>query len=158
MTRSLLLAVSLVCALAAESRPQTAPVNVSKPAAVRLDSALVSKPAGSSLRLMQCFQENAARPFSSYLARNAWRAYGLETYEMSRLQCAVAGADMGLTLGLIAGAAGMMSGALDEKQGWYVAGAAAALGALFGGAVKADDPSFRIRLRWDDSDRESRRR
>ncbi|UCG53357.1 MAG: hypothetical protein JSW58_07335 [Candidatus Latescibacterota bacterium] len=74
--------------------------------------------------------------------------FGYETYRLSRLECAIQGADIGMTLGLAVGALGMTTGAWDERTSWYLAGAMAALGAFFGGSAKADDPRWNLRVRW----------
>ena len=50
---------------------------------------------------------------------------------------------------------GASSGMFDEETSWYMVGAAAALGALFG-TMKADDPKFSVRLRWEPSDYDRR--
>lgn len=73
---------------------------------------------------------------------------GYETYRAPAYQCALRGAGAGMSLGMAAGAFGMMTGAWDERRAWYVAGAAAAAGALLG-TVKSDDPEWNIRIRWD---------
>jgi hypothetical protein len=72
---------------------------------------------------------------------------GFETYRATRRECALQGAGMGMRLGMAAGAFGMMAGAWDEKETWYIAGAMTALGALYGGLFKADDPKFNLRVR-----------
>lgn len=74
------------------------------------------------------------------------RFYGLERYELTRLDMALEGAGRGMTLGLFAGAIGTTAGLFGEETAWYVAGGMAALGALLGGAQ--DDPALRIRYRW----------
>ncbi len=38
----------------------------------------------------------------------------------------------------------------DENTSWYMAGAAAAAGAILGGTAWADNPSWDIRVEWDD--------
>jgi hypothetical protein len=48
----------------------------------------------------------------------------------------------------------MAVGAWDEGAAWYIAGAAALAGALLGGTIKAEDPKFRVRLRWEADERE----
>lgn len=125
----------------------------SEPAVLPLDSSLVFVPLDESGVLSRRFEENTARPLSAYLAVGADRFYGFERYELSKAQCALYGADSGVTLGLIAGALGMSAGLWDERTAWYIAGAAAVLGALRGASM-ADEPAFRVRLRWDDTDRQ----
>lgn len=118
---------------------------------VELDSAIVFQPLGESGVFSRRFEQNTARPLTTYLAVSADRFYGIERYELSRTQCALVGADTGLTLGLMAAALGMTAGLWDDETGWAIAGAAAVLGALRG-ASKSDEPEFRIRLRWEDPD------
>ena len=59
---------------------------------------------------------------------------------------------MGMTMGMIAGAMGMTAGLWDEKSSWYIAGAMAALGAIWG-HTKADDPGWTVRVRWEPESR-----
>ena len=125
----------------------------STPVVVRLDSNLVFTQLDEDRVLAQRLKQNTARPLTGYLSVSADRFYGIEHYELSKFQCAVLGADKGLTLGLIAGALGMTAGLWDERASWYIAGAAAALGILRGSSM-ADEPQFRVRIRWDDGDRE----
>ena len=87
--------------------------------------------------------------FSMDHARNIDRLSGFERYRASRLECTYRGIGMGATFGMAAGAFGMMTGAWDERSAWYIAGATAALGALYGGAIKADDPEWNLRIRWE---------
>jgi hypothetical protein len=124
----------------------------SKPAVAQTDSSLALVPLDDGHVLSQRLEENAARPLSTYLAVGAREFYGIERYEMTRLECALTGLDSGLTLGLFAGALGMTAGLWEERTAWYVVGAAAALGALRG-VSKADDPAFRVQLRWENPDR-----
>ncbi len=123
-----------------------------QPSVVRLDSSLVFTPLDEGNLLSRRLEQNTARSLSAHLAVSASRFYGIERYEMSKVQCALTGADAGLTLGLIAGALGMTAGLWDERTAWYLGGAAAALGTLWGASM-ADEPKFRVRIRWDDSDR-----
>jgi hypothetical protein len=128
---------------------------VSSGSVVRLDSNLVFTPPTEDDPLAFRFQSNTARPLSAYLSTSADRFYGFERYKLSRLECAWEGAGMGMTLGMIAGAAGMASGLFDEEESLYAVGAAMALGALFG-AMKADDPNFSVRLRFEPADYDRR--
>jgi hypothetical protein len=122
---------------------------------VELDSNLVLTRVEIDDPLKFRFQSNTAKPLSAYLSTSAERFYGFRYHKLSRLECAWQGAGTGMTLGMIAGAAGMMSGAFDEDEAWYLVGAAAALGAIFG-TMKADDPKFNIQLRWEPSDYDRR--
>ena len=72
---------------------------------------------------------------------------GYEVYRLSRMRCTIKGAGMGATAGFMAGAFGEMAGAWDEKSCWYIAGAMAAFGALYGGGVKADDKEWNLQIR-----------
>lgn len=74
--------------------------------------------------------------------------YGYEFYKASTYECVLRGAGAGMSMGMAAGAFGMMTGAWDERRAWYIAGAAAAAGAIFG-KVKSDDPGWSIRVRLD---------
>jgi len=154
MTRTIVLIVCLFFAHPSGVDSQTSGGDRTSERVVRADTSLVLPAAGNRDPLTLRLEENTARPLSTYLATNAERFVGIERYELSRLQCAMSGAEMGFQYGLFAGAAGLASGAWDERTGWYIAGAAALAGAIFGGTAKADDPGFRVRLRWDDSDRD----
>ena len=158
MTRTIVLTVCLFFAHPSGVGSQTPAGSHPEERAVRTDTSLALPPAGNRNPITLRLEENTARPLSTYFDRNAERFMGLERYELSRFQCAVSGAEMGFQYGLFAGAAGLASGAWDERTGWYIAGAAALAGAIFGGTAKADDPGFRVRLRWDDSDRDPRGR
>lgn len=86
----------------------------------------------------------STRPaFDTHALLGGYRVYRASPYEM-----ALRGAGAGMTMGAMAGAMGMMTDAWDEDEAWYVAGAAAALGAIFG-ISKSDDPEWNIRIRWD---------
>ena len=74
--------------------------------------------------------------------------YGYRVYRASPYECALQGMGAGMTVGMAAGALGRMTGAWDERRAWYVAGAAAAAGALLG-TFKSDDPEWNIRIEWD---------
>jgi len=154
MTRTIVLIFCLFFAHPSGVGSQTSGGDRASERVVRTDTSLALPPAGNRDPITLRLEENTARPLSTYFDRNAERFIGLERCELSRFQCAVSGAEIGFQYGLFAGAAGMTSGAWDERTGWYIAGAAALAGAIFGGTVKADDPGFRVRLRWDDSDRD----
>jgi hypothetical protein len=153
-SRTLFLVAALLCGYSTQAASQTPADSLPTRAVVHVDSSFVVAPLGDSVPSTRRFEENTARPLSTYLSVNATRLCGYEWREMSRFECAIEGVDVGLTCGLVAGAAGMMSGAWDEPTAWYIAGAAAMVGALFGGTVKADDPRFRVRLRWEPSERD----
>lgn len=94
----------------------------------------------------------AAEPPLSILLRSGGAArsmYGYETYRATRIECMLTGAGAGATLGLAAGALGSMSGAWEDDTAWLIGAAMAAVGAFYGGAVKADDPGWNLRIRWD---------
>ncbi len=88
--------------------------------------------------------------FSVRKQRPANSLMGYEIYRASRMQCTVKGASAGATLGLMAGAFGEMVGAWDDDTSWYIGGAMAAFGALYGGKIKADDDGWSLQIRWDD--------
>lgn len=73
---------------------------------------------------------------------------GYRVYRASPLECTLRGMGAGMTAGMAAGAFGMMTGAWNEREAWYVAGAAAAFGAILG-RVKSDDPEWNIKIKWD---------
>lgn len=100
------------------------------------------------LRTDERFRSSTVLPFSSHSDINTHTMFGYRVYRASRYECALQGAGAGMTMGMAAGAFGMMSGAWDEREAWYIAGAAAAVGAIFGTA-KSDDPEWNIRIRWD---------
>jgi hypothetical protein len=122
---------------------------------VELDSSLVLTPGKADDPLTFRFQSNTAKPLSAYLSTSAESFFGFRYHKLSRMECAWQGAGTGMTLGMIAGAAGMASGMFDEDTAWYMVGAAAALGAVFG-AMKADDPKFNVQLRWEPLDYDRR--
>lgn len=112
-----------------------------------LDSSTVAS-SGSLLFLPDHFYRmSTTLTFSMRPHMSADRLYGFERYKASPLECAYQGAGMGMTLGMAAGAFGMMAGAWDERETWYIAGAMAALGSLYGGIFKADDPKWNLRIR-----------
>ncbi len=100
------------------------------------------------LRTDERFRSSTVLPFSTSFGINTHTMFGYRVYRASRYECALQGAGAGMTMGMAAGAFGMMSGAWDEREAWYIAGAAAAMGAIFGTA-KSDDPEWNIRIRWD---------
>jgi hypothetical protein len=83
-----------------------------------------------------------------YLAARFNRLYGIEQYEISPLQAVFESAEKGASLALFAGALGTTFAGWDEDTTWYLMGAAAAAGALWGGA-HADEPGWRVRYRWE---------
>ena len=86
---------------------------------------------------------------SSAFSGRAERLLGYETYRATPSQCAWMGAAAGMTAGGAVGAFGMMTGAWGEDETWAIAGAAAALGAIYGGLFKADDPDWNLHIRWE---------
>jgi hypothetical protein len=83
-----------------------------------------------------------------YLAARFNRLYGIEQYEISPLQAVFESAEKGASLALFASALGTTFAGWDEDSTWYLMGAAAAAGALWGG-VHADEPGWRVRYRWE---------
>ena len=119
------------------------------PDTVPVDSSAVS-PTRSLLFLPDRFyQTGTTLTFSMKPQSDHLRLFGYRKYEATRLECAYQGAARGVTLGMAAGAFGMMVGAWDEEETWYIAGAMAALGALYGGFIKDDAPSWKLRIRYD---------
>jgi hypothetical protein len=113
----------------------------------RVDT-IVVKPRPSCLALPGHYY----RPSVSYELSAAERPQtpnlsGIEVYRLSRMRCTIKGAGMGATAGFMAGAFGEMMGAWDEKSSWYLAGALAAFGALYGGGLKADDSGWNLQIR-----------
>ncbi|HSG29500.1 MAG TPA: hypothetical protein VLA34_13555 [Candidatus Krumholzibacterium sp.] len=91
--------------------------------------------------------------FSVRRNQTANRLLGYEYYRASKMQCTMDGAGLGASLGLMLGAFGEMTGAWNEKTSWALGGAMAAMGAFYGGKMKADDPGWYLRVRWDDKER-----
>jgi hypothetical protein len=150
----------LVCAHASSARSQSSLLssrlelqfqNRMLAGIVLPDSHAVLVPRGSVGVSDRNILGTTARPLSS-LSMTAYplRFYGLEHCELSRMDCIVQGADMGLTAGLFMGALGSTTGILDSENAWYVVGAMAAMGALLGGTSWAKDPKWRIRYRWEE--------
>jgi hypothetical protein len=96
--------------------------------------------------LREYFHRSAS---AGYLAAGTARLYGIEAYEVSRLAVALEGAERLASAALFVGALGTTFAGWDERSSLYFAGAAAAAGALWGGAVHGDDPRWRVRYRWD---------
>lgn len=95
------------------------------------------------------YKPETSLPQSIYLGKGNSTLLNFEVYRASRLECALQGASAGMTLGMATGAFGMMTGTWDERSAWYITGAMAAFGAIFGGTVKADDPTWNLRIRWE---------
>lgn len=93
-------------------------------------------------------QPNTGIPAGTYLTTYNAHLYGLETYEMSRVDLALEGVGMGASVGLLAGAVANTIGVWDEDKTWLLVGAMSALGAVWG-ASKADEPKWRVRVRWE---------
>ena len=74
----------------------------------------------------------------------------LQTVRLSRFACTAYGADRGANAGLFLGGLGNLTGLWDEKTAFYLMGAGAALGALWGGSAGAEDPAFRVRVEFED--------
>jgi hypothetical protein len=148
--RAILLAVLLFVSFAPESDSQTPGERRADDGVFRLDSNLVFSPVRELDPLALRLEQNTARPLSAYLSSRSERYFGFETYKPSMFECALDGAGAGLTVGMAAAAAGMSLGAWDESAGWYIAGAAALTGAIFG-AKKKDDAGWKVRIRWEPS-------
>ena len=99
------------------------------------------------LRTDERLRSGTLLPFSAQFGIDTHTMFGYRVYRASVYECALRGVGSGMTMGMAAGAFGMMSGALDEREAWCIVGAAAAVGAIFGTA-KSDDPEWNIRIRW----------
>jgi hypothetical protein len=143
-----------VCICATTPAAQQEPAGESKPA--KTDSS-VTLGKGLDEGLSDHFRRSALQPVSGteLSLQRSFRLSGFKQVQMSQFECTVKGADIGITMGLFAGAAGMTMGLLDEDDAWYIAGAAALVGAFFGGTSGAKDPKFNMRLSWD-PERETR--
>lgn len=87
-------------------------------------------------------------PTGGFLAATPEVVYGLRVVEPTRLDLALQGAGVATTLGLFAGAVGTTLGIFDENTASWIAGSAAAAGALWGGAVWGRDPEAHLRYEW----------
>ena len=122
---------------------------------VRMENYLLRSAMGDNAELGSATPPQYLQPYlkqdesdkSLSLAMFSARFLGLESYEVGRPTLALEGAAQGATLGMFVGAVGTTLGAFDEKTAWYVTGAMAAIGALMGNA-RANDPSNRVRWRW----------
>jgi hypothetical protein len=100
--------------------------------------------------LREYFHRSASDPGGNdYLAARTDRLYGIERYEVSRMAVALEAAEFGASAALFAGALAETFGLWDEDVSWKLIGAAAAAGALWGGTVRAEDPKWRVRYRWE---------
>lgn len=126
------------------------------PCAAQLPDLKLGKPAGDldlagarytgASVLQDYMRQTAERSFADEnLMMFSQRFLGLERYEASRLDLALEGLGAGATMGLFAGAVANTAGIWNEDTSWYIAGAAAALGAFLG-LTKSDDA--RVRQRW----------
>ena len=84
--------------------------------------------------------------------RSRWTPFagGLRSYEMSRGDCTLKGLGAGASLGLWLGALAMTTDAWDERTSWYMAGAAAAAGAVLGGTIGVSSEAWRTNYKWDE--------
>jgi len=124
----------------------------------RLYAGAMYRPGESSSRdgvsqysLQNYFHDTAASPSpNASLTAVANQLCGFRTYELSRLGCALKGAETGATLGLFVGALGNTTNMWNERSSWFLVGAATALGAILGGTAGADDPGWRIYITPED--------
>jgi hypothetical protein len=126
--------------------PQSADTLTAEPYPAQSDS---STARSFDMLLLEMYNRRRPATSISFYSRpnlNLYTLYGYEVYKASPYECVLRGAGAGMSLGMAAGAFGMMTGAWNERQAWYIAGAAAAAGALFGRA-KSDDPEWNIRIR-----------
>jgi hypothetical protein len=109
--------------------------------ALRHDDDFIYTPGLSEYLLKKRFARTSTHPHpKAFLSLTAGRLCGIRRYELSRLDCALQGSEMGVTLGLFLGAVGNTTGAWNERSSWYLVGAMTALGAILGGTAGADDP------------------
>lgn len=73
----------------------------------------------------------------------------VRSYELSRFDCALKGAGAGTTLGLCLAALANSNGMYHERTAWYVGGACAAVGAILGGTVGADNSAWNVGYEWE---------
>jgi hypothetical protein len=80
------------------------------------------------------------------------RIYGPDVVVLSRSESALKGAGLGMKAGWVAACLARQTGMWNDRTSWYMAGAAAAAGAILGGTAWADNPSWNIRVEWDDDE------
>jgi hypothetical protein len=151
MIRRAAIAVSIACILlSAISHAQTTGEGAAPPsgAEAAVDSSRVQSLGMMMLMTDERFQSRMRLSFSSRPELDMHTLLGYRMYRASTYEMALQGAGAGMTMGAMAGAFGMMTGAWDEREAWAVTGAAAALGAIVG-TVKSDDAEWNIRIRWD---------
>ena len=101
--------------------------------------------------LQNYFHENAAGShYDAVLSVTANRLCGFRTYELSRVGCALKGAETGATMGLFIGALGNTTGLWNERSSWFLVGATTALGAILGGTLGAENHAWRIQITHDE--------
>lgn len=143
------LAASVASTVAAQSIPD---VSLRNPTLLSpFDQARVFVPPDPTAGYLEnYFQRALADPdYELNLAMNAYRMYGLERYELTRMESVLYGADRAAMVGLFAAAVGQFAGLWDERTSLYMTGAAAALGAAWGGTLGHGDDDWRIRFRWE---------
>ncbi len=130
------------------SNPGSLPFILGRPAGATLNGPSPrGLPASGGNFLQEYFRLSAEGRFAGTLTVQSERLGGLERFEASRYDLAMEGIGAGATMGLLLGAAGSTTSVWSEETSWYVAGAAAALGAFLK-AIQADDPAKRTRFRW----------
>lgn len=82
------------------------------------------------------------------LSRQQAFLYGIRRVELNRGQTAMKGADLAGKMGLFAGAMASSFGWMSESEALWLAGGAAALGAVYGAAVGYESTAFREEWRW----------
>ncbi len=102
-------------------------------------------------------REGALSLMMSSRARELPGLFGPKKVKLSRYDSALKGAGAGMKLGWVAGCLANNANLWGEKTTWYLAGAAAAAGALFGGTVGADNPSWNVGFEWDVDEVDPRR-
>ena len=125
------------------------PVKIGPPPSTYLgdfESARFSGPGDNFLQ--EHLRQSAERSFTdARLTIYSERFLGIERYEATGLELMLEGVGPAATLGLLTGALANTAGLWDENTSWYIAGAAAALGAFLG-YRQVNDPKKRTRYRW----------
>ena len=74
--------------------------------------------------------------------------YGVRKFELNRGQTALKGADLAGSIGLFAGAMASSFGWMSESDAAWLAGGAAALGAVYGAVAGYESTAWREEWRW----------
>ena len=140
---------------AEESRDQSTPEAADMNLRFHLATDEPSWPGSARFSLLSSsFSDAGYTPGSATfgLRQTQWTPFprGLQSYELSRGDCALKGLGAGATLGLWAGVLANATNLCDERTTWWAAGAAAAAGALLGGTVGVSSETWRTNYQWDE--------